>query len=136
MVQQQVANAYPGLYQGITPQCSFTDAWSSAMEYVDYSILLKYFEDPSRWSPGTVWTPTAIQQVLDTQTLQSIAIVGRSAAEFMKIMPGMASTNGVTNAPRFSGQVIGINGSGNAGSQSAVGAFSANGTPTASTGST
>ena len=72
-------------------------------------------------------------QVLDTQTLQSIAIVGRSAAEFMKIMPGMASTNGVTNAPRFSGQVIGINGSGNAGSQSAVGAFSANGTPTAST---
>ena len=65
LVQQQVANAYPGLYQGITPQCSFTDAWSSAMEYVDYSILLKYFEDPSRWSPGTVWTPTAIQQVLD-----------------------------------------------------------------------
>jgi len=65
LVQQQVANAYPGLYQGITPQCSFTDAWSSAMEYVDYSILLKYFEDPSRWSPGTVWDPLAIQQVLD-----------------------------------------------------------------------
>ena len=30
LVQQQVANAYPGIYQGITPQCSFTDAWSSA----------------------------------------------------------------------------------------------------------
>jgi hypothetical protein len=65
LVQQQVANAYPGIYQGITPQCSFTDAWSSAMEYVDYSILLSYFEDPSRWDPGTVWTPDAIQQVLD-----------------------------------------------------------------------
>ena len=24
LVQQQVANAYPGVYQGITPQCSFT----------------------------------------------------------------------------------------------------------------
>ena len=65
LVQQQVANAYPGIYQGITPQCSFTDAWSSSMEYVDYSILLKYFENPAKWGLGTVWTPTAIQQVLD-----------------------------------------------------------------------
>jgi hypothetical protein len=65
LVQQQVANAYPGIYQGITPQCSFTDAWSSSMEYVDYSILLKYFENPLKWGLGTVWAPTAIQQVLD-----------------------------------------------------------------------
>src|SRR4051794_18370839 len=64
LVQQQVANAYPGLYQGITPQCSFTDAWSSAMQYEDYYGLLKYFEDPSRWSPGTTWDPLAISQVL------------------------------------------------------------------------
>ena len=28
-------------------------------------------------------------QVLDSETLQSIAIVGRSSAEFLKIMPGM-----------------------------------------------
>ena len=35
LAQQQVANAYPGVYQGITPACSFTDAWSSAMQYVD-----------------------------------------------------------------------------------------------------
>jgi hypothetical protein len=65
LVQQQVANAYPGLYQGISPQCSFTDAWSSAMQYVDYYGLLKYFEDPSRWDPGTVWDPVAISEVLD-----------------------------------------------------------------------
>jgi hypothetical protein len=65
LVQQQVANAYPGLYQGISPQCSFTDAWSSAMQYVDYTILLRYFKDPSRWDPGTVWDPEAISQVLD-----------------------------------------------------------------------
>jgi hypothetical protein len=65
LVQQQVANAYPGLYQGITPQCSFTDAWSSSMEYVDYGILLKYFENPTKWAPGAAWTPTAIQQVID-----------------------------------------------------------------------
>ncbi|HVV77706.1 MAG TPA: DUF6351 family protein [Mycobacteriales bacterium] len=65
LVQQQVANAYPGIYQGITPQCSFTDAWSSALEYVDYTILLKYFENPTGWGAGTLWTPTGIQQVLD-----------------------------------------------------------------------
>ncbi len=65
LTQQQVANAYPGIYQGITPQCSFTDAWSSAMEYVDYTILLKYFKHPATWAPGAVWTPTGIQQVID-----------------------------------------------------------------------
>jgi hypothetical protein len=65
LVQQQVANAYPGIYQGITPQCSFTDAWSSALEYVDYTILLKYFENPARWGTGAVWTPLGISQVLD-----------------------------------------------------------------------
>jgi len=64
LVQQQVANAYPGVYQGISPQCSFTDAWSSAQQYVDYLILLKYFQDPSRWTPGTAWDPVAIGQVL------------------------------------------------------------------------
>jgi hypothetical protein len=74
----------------------------------------------------------AKSQTLDTAALQNIAIVGRSAAEFLKIMPGMAGTNGTTNAPRFGGQVVGINGTGNAGQQSALGSFAANGTPTSS----
>jgi hypothetical protein len=65
LVQQQVANAYPGVYQGITPQCSFTDAWSSAMQYEEYYFGLKYFQDPSRWDPGTVWDPFAMNAVFD-----------------------------------------------------------------------
>ena len=65
LVQQQVANAYPGLYQAITPQCSFTDAWSSGMEYEDYYGLLKYFEDPSKWAPGVFWGPLEVSSVLD-----------------------------------------------------------------------
>ncbi len=64
LVQQQVANAYPGMYQGISPQCSFTDAWSSAQQYVDYVMLLAYFKDPSRWAPGVTWDPAAISEVL------------------------------------------------------------------------
>ena len=57
LAQYQIANAYPGVYQGILPQCSFADAWSSAMQYIDYDMLRKYFEDPSKWAPGVVWTP-------------------------------------------------------------------------------
>jgi hypothetical protein len=72
-------------------------------------------------------------QTLDTETLQNIAVVGRSSAEFLKIMPGAAPIGGVTNAAAFTGEVIGINGSGNAGRQSAVGAFNINGTPTNTT---
>ena len=63
LVQQQVANAYPGFYQGITPACSFTDAWSSAMQYVDYYGMRNYFEHPEKWQPGVVWTPDAIAAV-------------------------------------------------------------------------
>ena len=65
LVQQQVANAYPGVYQAITPQCSFTDAWTSAMQYEDYVGLLAYFENPSRWDPGSLWAvPTKISAVI------------------------------------------------------------------------
>jgi hypothetical protein len=63
LVQQQVANAYPGLYQGITPACSFTDAWSSAMQYVDYQALRRYYENPDRWEPGVAWAPNHISAV-------------------------------------------------------------------------
>jgi hypothetical protein len=63
LTQQQVANAYPGLYDGITPACSFTDAWSSAMQYVDYELLRRYYEDPSQWGSGVTWSPTGIQAV-------------------------------------------------------------------------
>ncbi len=61
LVQQQVANAYPGIYQGITPQCSFTDAWSSAMEYEDYYMLLNYFETKDQTD---LWGPTQISAVI------------------------------------------------------------------------
>jgi hypothetical protein len=58
-----VANAYPGVYQGITPACSFPDAWSSAMQYVDYQALRRYYENPSGWSPGVAWDPASIAAV-------------------------------------------------------------------------
>jgi hypothetical protein len=62
LVQQQVANAYPGIYQGITPQCSFTDAWSSSMEYEDYYMLLNYFKTKDQ---ADGFTPLQISSVID-----------------------------------------------------------------------
>lgn len=63
LAQQQIANAYPGIYQGILPQCSFPDAWSTGNQLVDYHLTRQYFEDPSQWAPGVVWDPTSIAAV-------------------------------------------------------------------------
>ncbi|MHB8681450.1 MAG: DUF6351 family protein [Acidimicrobiales bacterium] len=63
LVQQQVANAYPGIYQGILPQCSFPDAWSTGQQLADYQLTRDYFENPQGWGTGVVWTPAQIAAV-------------------------------------------------------------------------
>ena len=63
LVQQQVANAYPGIYQGILPQCSFPDAWSTGQQLVDYHLDRAYFENPTKWGTGIAWTPVQIAAV-------------------------------------------------------------------------
>lgn len=74
-----------------------------------------------------------ISNTITEKQLQNVAVVGRSAAEMIKILPGMAATGGgVENRPGFTGEAIGINGNGDGGSQSALGFFSANGTRTES----
>jgi hypothetical protein len=63
LAQQHIANAYPGIYQGITPACSFTDSFSSGMQKEDYNLLRRYFENPTRWDPGVAWTPVQMANV-------------------------------------------------------------------------
>lgn len=63
LAQQHVANAYPGLYQGILPQCSFPDAWSTGQQLAAYNLIRRYVEDPSKWAPGVTWSPAAIAAV-------------------------------------------------------------------------
>jgi Carboxypeptidase regulatory-like domain len=65
---------------------------------------------------------------LSAEQIQNISIVGRSAAELLKILPGMAPITTSNGAPGFNGEVIGINGNGEGGKQSALGNYSANGT--------
>jgi hypothetical protein len=63
LAQQQVANAYPGVYQGILPQCSFPDAWTTGQQLVDYHLLRAYLEAPDRWAAGVAWDPATIAAV-------------------------------------------------------------------------
>ncbi len=63
LTQQQVANAYPGIYQGILPQCSFPDAWTTGQQLVDYHLLRAYLEAPDRWGPGVAWDPASVAAV-------------------------------------------------------------------------
>ncbi|MEA2471585.1 MAG: hypothetical protein QOE38_2584 [Thermoleophilaceae bacterium] len=63
LAEQWIANAYPGVYQGILPTCSFADAWGTATQFVDYHLTLAYFTDPSKWGAGVAWTPTQMSDV-------------------------------------------------------------------------
>jgi hypothetical protein len=63
LAQQQVANAYPGVYQGILPQCSFPDSWSTGQQLGDYQLTRNYFENPTTWGAGIAWTPAQIAAV-------------------------------------------------------------------------
>ncbi len=67
---------------------------------------------------------------LTTKELQNFVEVGSNAAEFLKIMPGFGIQNGTSNKANYTGETIGINGNGDAGSQSPLNnAYSYNGLP-------
>ncbi len=85
LAQQWIANAYPGVYQGILPTCSFPDAWSTATQFLDYHLSLAYFDNPSKWGAGVTWTA---KQLADLQGHVSIANARVSdAAQFHVVVP-------------------------------------------------
>ncbi len=62
LAAQWVANAYPGVYQGILPTCSFPDTWSTATQFVDYhGLLLYFFGDLIFTEPYQQWAPPEFQ---------------------------------------------------------------------------
>jgi len=66
--------------------------------------------------------------VLTAKQFNNVSVVGRSAAEYLKILPGIAPIAGLENRPGFNGENIGINGNGDGGKQSMISNVSANGT--------
>ena len=66
--QQQNANGYPGLLDGIIPQCSFPDTFTTAREVEDCALLLNYWNSPDQWGSGVSWS-----------TAQETAVTGHPA---------------------------------------------------------
>ncbi|WP_439937594.1 DUF6351 family protein [Nocardia sp. N13] len=63
VAQHTVANAYPGIYQGLVTTCSYPDVMSPGSQFADYHLMRAYFEDPSSWGPGVLWSPTQVADV-------------------------------------------------------------------------
>jgi Tannase-like family of unknown function (DUF6351) len=98
LTQHWVANAYPGVYQGILPTCSFPDTWSTATQFLDYHLLLAYFDDPSRWAPGVSWTNAQIAAVEGHANPANAEI--SEAAQFHVVVP-TDPCGGTTAAERY-----------------------------------
>ena len=63
IAQHTIANAYPGVYQGLVTTCSYPDVLTAGAQFADYHLLRRYFEEPERWSPDAPWTPQQMAEV-------------------------------------------------------------------------
>ena len=61
ITQHQVANAYPGVYQGLIVTCSYPDVFTTAVQFAEYNLLRQYFEAPQKWA--IPWVPTQFGDV-------------------------------------------------------------------------
>ncbi|HTX46978.1 MAG TPA: DUF6351 family protein [Solirubrobacteraceae bacterium] len=96
--QQWVANAYPGIYQGIIVQCSFPDAGSTGQQIIDYKALTDYFSANSGW--------TALQQaeVMGTGTADLENASLSAAAFYPFVDPSRSGCAGITAAQEYNTQ--------------------------------
>jgi len=101
LAEQWIANAYPGVYQGILPTCSFPDAWSTATQFADYHLLLAYFSDPSKWGTGVIWLPTQMADVQGHLTIINSEVSDQ--AQFHVAVP-TDHCAGVSDAERYDPQ--------------------------------
>src|SRR3954468_18362130 len=101
LAEQWIANAYPGVYQGILPTCSFPDAWSTASQFLDYHLMLAYFNDPSKWGSGVVWSPT---QMADVEGHVSIVNSEVSDNAQWHVAVPTDPCSGTTDANRYNAQ--------------------------------
>src|SRR5207247_1729664 len=98
LAEQWIANAYPGVYQGILPTCSFPDAWSTATQFLDYHNSLRYFKDPTLWAPGVVWLPNQMAAVQGHISIANAQV--SDSAQFHVVNPTDPCT-GVSAADRY-----------------------------------
>jgi len=99
LVQQQLANAYPGIYQGLLTMCAYPDTFSAGIQFADYHLLRKYFEAPQAWGAGVVWLPTQWAAV-EGHALPVNAIAADEGLFKAAIIP-TSPCSGVSDAERY-----------------------------------
>jgi hypothetical protein len=67
--QQVIAEQYPGLLNGIQPNCSYPDTWTTGTEVVDCGLLVRYFASPA----AANWTAAQKAAVAGTQDTSACA---------------------------------------------------------------
>ena len=105
ITQNMIANAYPGLYQGLLTTCTYPDVMSTATQFADYHILLRYFKtnmnDPALLArDGTLFTvleQNAVYGHLNGIVNASVA----DSALFAEAVDPASSCGGVTAEERF-----------------------------------
>jgi hypothetical protein len=67
IMQQVIAEQYPGLLDGILPNCSYPDLWTTATEVLDCGLLLRYFATAPGWTEAQ---KAAVMGTKDTTVCQ------------------------------------------------------------------
>ena len=105
ITQNMIANAYPGLYQGLLTTCTYPDVMSTATQFADYHILLRYFKtnmnDPALLArDGTLFTVLQQNEVyghLDGIVNASVA----DSALFAEAVDPASHCGGISDEERF-----------------------------------
>lgn len=105
ITQNMIANAYPGLYQGLLTTCTYPDVMSTATQFADYHILLRYF-GTNQSNPelnardGTTYTVAQQNEIYGHRN----GVVNASLADsalFAEAVDPASSCGGVTAEERF-----------------------------------
>ncbi len=99
ITQQHVANAYPGIYNGLLTMCAYPDALTTGAQFADLHLLRLYFENPSKWAAGVIWTA---QQFADVEGHLSHANAVAADEGFFKAATDPTHPcDGVSDAQRY-----------------------------------
>ena len=104
LAMQWMANAYPGIYQGILPTCSFPDAWGTATQFADYHLLLDYFFEKQGGfhvqPKHPDWTPLQISEVMGHVAFLN-AEISENAQFHVAVASDGSGCGGIGNAERY-----------------------------------
>jgi hypothetical protein len=107
ITQNMIANAYPGLYNGLLTTCTYPDVMSTATQFADYHILLRYFDTDIAVNPnnttardGTHFTPHQQNAIYGHQQGMLNASLANSAL-FQDAVDPQSSCGGITDEQRY-----------------------------------